>query len=195
MVKYHGLARRHLTPPPFLMRPLLNGGTLGRQRANRNLLASSLVIEQAADRLGARSTTAGRPARARAGGLRCFGRGRRDGWRQQTGTRAQSTFGSLSLPVAKQSAVDSWPPRTLVSTAAGPSRSQGCPLNARFSLASGARSASRSSAAFRLETMAPGRASLAVLLCSVLVPLLPNKLLQLPAAPRRHLRPPACRPW
>jgi hypothetical protein len=28
VVKYHGLARRYLTPPRFLMRPLLNGGTL-----------------------------------------------------------------------------------------------------------------------------------------------------------------------
>jgi SMI1 / KNR4 family (SUKH-1) len=27
---YHGLAHRHLLPPHFLMRPLLNGGTLGR---------------------------------------------------------------------------------------------------------------------------------------------------------------------
>ena len=30
---YHGLARRHLTPPRFLMRPLLNGGTLGGRGA------------------------------------------------------------------------------------------------------------------------------------------------------------------
>ena len=29
MVKYHGLARRYLTVRGFLMRPLLNGGTLG----------------------------------------------------------------------------------------------------------------------------------------------------------------------
>jgi len=29
VVKYHGLARRYLMPPRFLMRPLLNGGTLG----------------------------------------------------------------------------------------------------------------------------------------------------------------------
>jgi hypothetical protein len=28
---YHGLAHRHLIPPRFLMRPLLNGGTLARQ--------------------------------------------------------------------------------------------------------------------------------------------------------------------
>jgi hypothetical protein len=31
VVKYHGLARRYLIPPRFLMRPLLNGGTLGGQ--------------------------------------------------------------------------------------------------------------------------------------------------------------------
>jgi hypothetical protein len=29
VVEYHGLARRYLSPPRFLMRPLLNGGTLG----------------------------------------------------------------------------------------------------------------------------------------------------------------------
>jgi hypothetical protein len=29
VVKYHGLARRHLLPLGLLMRPLLNGGTLG----------------------------------------------------------------------------------------------------------------------------------------------------------------------
>ena len=28
VVKYHGLARRYLLRPDFLMRPLLNGGTL-----------------------------------------------------------------------------------------------------------------------------------------------------------------------
>lgn len=28
-VRYHGLAPRYLTPPRFLMRPLVNGGTLG----------------------------------------------------------------------------------------------------------------------------------------------------------------------
>jgi hypothetical protein len=28
VVKYHGLARRYVLPPRFLMRPLLNGGTL-----------------------------------------------------------------------------------------------------------------------------------------------------------------------
>jgi len=31
VVMYHGLARRHLMPSCFLMRPLLNGGTLGRR--------------------------------------------------------------------------------------------------------------------------------------------------------------------
>src|SRR5258706_10081108 len=30
VVMYHGLARRYLSPSGFLMRPLLNGGTLGR---------------------------------------------------------------------------------------------------------------------------------------------------------------------
>jgi hypothetical protein len=33
VVKYHGLARRYLAPPRFLMRPLLNGGTLGGRQA------------------------------------------------------------------------------------------------------------------------------------------------------------------
>jgi hypothetical protein len=37
VVKYHGLARRYLMPPRFLMRRLLNGGTLGGQRAMTNL--------------------------------------------------------------------------------------------------------------------------------------------------------------
>jgi hypothetical protein len=31
VVKYHGLARRHLAPLRLLMRPQLNGGTLARQ--------------------------------------------------------------------------------------------------------------------------------------------------------------------
>jgi hypothetical protein len=36
VVKYHGLARRHLMPSRFLMRPLLNGGTLARpERGDR----------------------------------------------------------------------------------------------------------------------------------------------------------------
>ncbi len=36
MVKYHGLARRYLTAPGFLMRPQLNSGTLGG-RGNKHL--------------------------------------------------------------------------------------------------------------------------------------------------------------
>jgi hypothetical protein len=32
VVKYHGLAHRHLQALGFLMRPQLNGGTLGGQR-------------------------------------------------------------------------------------------------------------------------------------------------------------------
>jgi len=32
VVGYHGLARRYLIPLRFLMRPLLNGGTLGGRR-------------------------------------------------------------------------------------------------------------------------------------------------------------------
>jgi hypothetical protein len=35
VVKYHGLARPHLMPSGFLMRPLLNGGTLGRLERER----------------------------------------------------------------------------------------------------------------------------------------------------------------
>jgi hypothetical protein len=35
VVKYHGLARRYLPAPRFLMRPLLNGGTLGRLDSER----------------------------------------------------------------------------------------------------------------------------------------------------------------
>src|SRR4051812_19117898 len=42
VVKYHGLARRYVWPLGLLMRPQLNGGTLGRQKAIRNLLAPSL---------------------------------------------------------------------------------------------------------------------------------------------------------
>jgi hypothetical protein len=36
VVKYHGLARRYLTPPRFLMRPLLNGDTLGGRQTMRS---------------------------------------------------------------------------------------------------------------------------------------------------------------
>jgi hypothetical protein len=42
VVKYHGLARCHLTPPRFLMRPLLNGGTLDRQEIARLEASRSL---------------------------------------------------------------------------------------------------------------------------------------------------------
>jgi len=82
-----------------------------------------------------------------------------------------------------------------VSTAARPSGSQGCRLKALASFADRARYASRSKAILRLETVAAGRPSLAVSLRSILVSLLPNKLLQLPAAPPRLLLRPACRPW
>jgi ornithine cyclodeaminase/alanine dehydrogenase-like protein (mu-crystallin family) len=37
VVKYHGLARRHLTTPGFLMRPQLNSGTLGGPRCGWRL--------------------------------------------------------------------------------------------------------------------------------------------------------------
>jgi hypothetical protein len=36
VVKYHGLARRYLTARGFLMRPLLNGGTLGGRGPGRS---------------------------------------------------------------------------------------------------------------------------------------------------------------
>jgi hypothetical protein len=36
VVKYHGLARRHLTPLGFLMRPPLNAGTLGGRGCDRS---------------------------------------------------------------------------------------------------------------------------------------------------------------
>jgi hypothetical protein len=56
---YHGLARRYLTPPRFLMRPLLNGGTLGGRRScsmsllpHRTLeLRSGLSTTEAVDAL------------------------------------------------------------------------------------------------------------------------------------------------
>ena len=35
VVKYHGLGRRYLLPPRFLVRPLLNGGTLAGQAGQR----------------------------------------------------------------------------------------------------------------------------------------------------------------
>jgi hypothetical protein len=39
VVKYHGLARRYLMPSGFLMRPLLDGGTLAR----RNVLSEMCI--------------------------------------------------------------------------------------------------------------------------------------------------------
>jgi hypothetical protein len=42
VVKYHGLARRHLMPHGFLMRPQLNGGTLGG-RMHRQAFPSCTV--------------------------------------------------------------------------------------------------------------------------------------------------------
>jgi len=41
VVKYHGLARRYLTGRGFLMRPLLNGGTLG----GRSVMGTSDTIQ------------------------------------------------------------------------------------------------------------------------------------------------------
>src|SRR6478735_10616612 len=41
LVKYDGLARRYLLPPRFLMRPLLNGGTLGGGGPNDHATGSS----------------------------------------------------------------------------------------------------------------------------------------------------------
>ena len=61
-------------------------------------------------------------------------------------------FRSPLLPVAKQAAGVSSQDRTVVPTAASPSGSQGCRLKAQLSFASGARSASPSSAVLRLET-------------------------------------------
>jgi hypothetical protein len=37
VVEYHGLARRYLTALGLLMRPLLNGGTLGGRRVDMGL--------------------------------------------------------------------------------------------------------------------------------------------------------------
>ena len=45
MVKYHGLARRYRTPLGFLMRPLLNGGTLGRLHRLSEFLLFEIEIE------------------------------------------------------------------------------------------------------------------------------------------------------
>ena len=45
MVKYHGLARRYLSPLGLLMRPLLNGGTLGRLYRLSEFLLFEIEIE------------------------------------------------------------------------------------------------------------------------------------------------------
>jgi hypothetical protein len=44
VVKYHELARPHLRPPRFLMRPLLNGGTSGRQVQPIQLVSGGFYI-------------------------------------------------------------------------------------------------------------------------------------------------------
>jgi hypothetical protein len=46
---YHGLARRYLTPPRFLMRPLLNGGTLGGPKGGA--LPTTLKTRKPVDKL------------------------------------------------------------------------------------------------------------------------------------------------
>ena len=43
VVKYHGLARRHLVAPRLLMRPLLNGGTLGGQMTIPGLITTPIA--------------------------------------------------------------------------------------------------------------------------------------------------------
>jgi hypothetical protein len=45
VVKYHGLARRYLLPLGFLMRPQLNGGTLGRPQRVSEFLLFEIVLE------------------------------------------------------------------------------------------------------------------------------------------------------
>ena len=177
------------------MRPQLNSGTLGSQKANRNLLAPSFVARAGiwsrggvpCDVGSTGASTSGRAALLRSRFVQPVAFPNR--------TARAIHFRPPLLPVAKQAAGVSSQDRTVVATAASPSRSQGCRLKAHLSFAHGARSASRSSADFRLETVASGGPSLAVLLPSVLIPLLPNKLLQLSAAPPRHLLPPPCRPW
>jgi hypothetical protein len=49
VVKYHGLARRYLMPPRFLMRPLLNGGTLAGQVAGSSDIKSRALRELCPD--------------------------------------------------------------------------------------------------------------------------------------------------
>jgi uncharacterized protein len=44
VVKYHGPARRYLLPPHFLMRPLLNGGTLGGRERMLDVQVERLAV-------------------------------------------------------------------------------------------------------------------------------------------------------
>ena len=134
-MKYHGLARRHLLPLGFLMRPLLNGGTLGGQKANRKICSRFFGA-----RAGVRSRWRAAcdvvlRARARAGGLRCFGRGR-----LHPGASANRTARAIHFRVSRgfrspSSRLLPLADRTVVSTAAGPSGGQGCRLRAHLSFA------------------------------------------------------------
>ena len=45
MVKYHGLARRHRLPSGFLMRPLLNGGTLAGPQPDLTRYGTQTILE------------------------------------------------------------------------------------------------------------------------------------------------------
>ena len=45
MVKYHGLARRHLMPSGFLVRPLLNGGTSARLQTGLTRYGTQTILE------------------------------------------------------------------------------------------------------------------------------------------------------
>jgi hypothetical protein len=44
VVKYHGLASRHVTRPRFLMRPQLNGGTLGGRRGGGSHMIQERMV-------------------------------------------------------------------------------------------------------------------------------------------------------
>ena len=84
MVKYHGLARRFLMPSGFLVRPLLNGGTLGRlQRLGISFSVRDRDRRFIGDRLS--STRSGLLAGGRAGLA-----GVRSGW-----PSTSSAFGVL----------------------------------------------------------------------------------------------------
>jgi hypothetical protein len=116
---YHGLDLRHLRARGLLMRPQLNSGTLGRQKANRNLLAPSLLIEQASGHAAHDSQPrVHRREHEHAGCAASAAVVATGGVTKQD--RARDPFGSLSLPVAKHSAAISWPTRALVPTEARP---------------------------------------------------------------------------